>query len=259
MKRCARGLLLWGLLWYAVVQLFPLLLMDRWQLIASANEARKWPALRRLAAKDGDRPLLLMLGGSRACWGFRAGDLDGMPDSDGRPLRVYNFGIPATGPIYSLFYLRDLLAEGIRPRFVLIEYVPPLMNEGQRGALSEEGMTGFAWLSAHRMRQWLPYLRRPKRRIHTWLEARLAPCYAFRRQLQLELQFLVEGKSFPMHEPVDAWGWHLPALLPLPSYELLYRRNMARIGYPPGLRRFRLGKIQTKALRDLLELCRREK
>lgn len=258
MKRSARIVLIWCLLWYALVQLFPLSLKDRWQLIGTANEERKWPALRRLVDEDPDRPLVLMLGSSRACWAFRAGALDGMPDSDGRPLRVYNFGIPATGPIYELFYLRDMLAEGIRPRFVLIEFLPPLLNAAQRGALTEEGMTGFAWLSAQRMRQWMPYLRRPGRRIRTWLEARIAPWYAFRRQLQTELQFFAAGKPLPQHEPVDEWGWHLPSPVPLPASELERRRKLAHEGYSPGLSHFRLGKRPTKALRQILDLCRQE-
>lgn len=259
MRRCARTVLIWTLLWYAVLQLFPLLLKDRWQLIGSANEARKWPALRRIVAETPDRPLVLLLGSSRACWAFRAGALDGMPDSDGRPLRVYNFGIPATGPIYESFYLRDMLAEGIRPRLLLIEFLPPLLCEAQRGALTEESMTGFSWLSVHQMRQWMPYLRRPERRIHTWLEARLAPWYAFRQQLQLELKYLVDGQPFPRHEPVDNWGWHLPVAISFPAAERARRLEVAHGGYSPGLSRFRLGKKPTQALRETLELCRREK
>jgi hypothetical protein len=249
---------LWGLLWYAVVQLFPLFFMERWQLIGTANEAWKWPALRRLVAEKPDRPLLLMLGSSRACWAFRAGDLDGMADSDGRPLRVYNFGIPATGPIYQLFYLQDLLAEGIRPRFVLIEVLPPLLCEAQRGALTEEGMTGFEWLTVHRLQQWMPYLRRPERRVRAWIQARIAPWYAFRRQLQFEFKCWTSGKPLPCYEPVDAWGWHFAAPVPFPAAERERRLELAEKGYIPGLSRFRLGKVPTKATHELLDLCRQE-
>jgi hypothetical protein len=258
MRRCARTVLLWALLWYVVVQLFPLFLKDRWQYVATANETRKWPALHRLVTEEPDRPLLLMLGSSRACWAFRAGDLDGMPDSDGRPLRVFNFGIPATGPIHQLFYLRDLLAEGIRPRFVLIEVLPPLLCEAQRGALTEEGMTGFEWLTVQRLRQWMPYLRRPERRVHTWIQARIAPWYAFRRQLQFEWQCWAAGKPLPHYDPVDDWGWHIAAPGPCPPAERAQRLETARGGYVPGLSRFRLGNIPTKAFRELLDLCRQE-
>lgn len=258
MRRCGRAVLIWVLVWYAVLLLIPLVLQHRWRRIGPAHEARKWPALRQLVADQPDRPLLLMLGSSRGCWAFRAGCLNGMPDSDGRPMNVFNFGIPATGPISSLFYLRDMLAEGIRPRFVLIEFLPPLMCEAQRGALTEEGMTGFENLSTRRFLQWLPYLYRPEKRARLWLEARINPWYAFRRQIQLELRCLAARKPFPTYEPIDDWGWHIASPFPLPSADREKRIEQARGGYSPGLGHFRLGKKPTRALRELLDLCRQE-
>lgn len=247
------------LVWYAVVLVIPILLQHRWQRIGPAHEARKWPALRQLVSTQPDRPLVLMLGSSRGCWAFRAGCLNGMTDSDGQKLKVYNFGIPATGPISALFYLRDMLAEGIRPRFLLIEYLPPLMCEAQRGSLTEEGMTGFESLSARRILQWLPYLYRPEKRARLWLEARINPWYTFRRQIQLELRCLALGERFPTYELIDDWGWHIAAPVPLPAAERERRLEVARGGYSPGLGKFRLGKKPTRALREILDLCRRER
>jgi hypothetical protein len=258
MRRCGRAVLLWVLFWYAAVLIVPICLQHRWQRIGPANEERKWPALRYLVNKDADRPLVLMLGSSRACWAFRAGCLNGMPDSDGRPMHVYNFGIPATGPISEYLYLRDMLAEGIRPRFALIEVLPPLMCAAQRGALTEEGMTGFENLSARRFLQWFPYLTRPGKRAHMWLEARLAPWYTFRRQIQLELRCLAAGVPLPTYPAIDDWGWTILGPFPFPPEERERRLEVARGGYLPGLSRFRMGKIPTQALRQTLELCRRE-
>lgn len=259
MRLCGRSVFLWVLLWYAVVQVFPMFLEHRWQRIGPANEAQKWPALHRLIERDPDRPLLLMLGSSRAAWAFRAGCLDGMKDSDGKPLHVYNYGIPASGPIAQSFYLRDMLAEGIRPRFVLLECLPPLLCEAQRGALTEEGMAGFETLSVHRLRQWMPYLNRPGKRSRIWLEARIAPWYTFRRFIQLELKCLAQGTPFPTYSPVDDWGWTLLSPVPFSAEEREQRLEIARGGYLPGLERFRLGKKPTQAMREILELCRREK
>lgn len=258
MRRCGRAVLLWVLFWYAVVQMLPILLKDRWQRIGPANEARKWPALCRLVSEQPDRPLLLMLGSSRACWAFRAGCLDGMPDGEGRPLHVYNFGIPATGPIYQLLYLRDLLAQGIRPRFLLIEFLPPLLCEAQRGALTEEGMTGFENVSGRRFLQWTPYLYRPGKRARTWLEAHIAPWYVFRRQIQLELKCLAAGEPLPSYPAIDDWGWCILPPVPFPAAERERRLEIARGGYSPGLAHFRLGKKPTRALHETLDLCRRE-
>jgi hypothetical protein len=259
MKRCGRAVLLWVLFWYAVVLTIPMVLKDRWQRIGAYNEARKWPALRQLVSQQPERPLLLMLGSSRGCWAFRAGCLDGMPDSAGRPMRVYNFGIPATGPIHQLFFLRQLLAEGIRPQFLLVEFLPPLMCEAQRGALTEEGMTGFETLSTHRFLEWWPYLHRPGKRARLWLEGRIAPWYAFRRQIQWELIALKEGRTLPPYHAIDEWGWSILSPAPLSAEVRAHNLETARGGYSPGLNQFHLGKKPTQAVRQVLDLCRRER
>lgn len=259
MRRGAPTVLLWGLLWYIVLQLVPLLLKDRWQSIGTALEARKWPALQRLVAEDPKRPLVVMQGSSRTCWAFRAGKLDGMADSDGQPLRVFNYGIPGAGPIYQLLYLQDMLAEGIRPRFLLIEFLPPLLCDSRRGTLTEERMTRFEELSVHRMRQWVPHLRRRSARLGSWLQGHLAPWYSFRRQILLEVQCLAMGKPFPRHDPVDEWGWRIASPMPFSIFERMHGLKMTRAGYATSLSHFRLGKRPTKALRELLDLCRREK
>ncbi len=259
MNRCGRAALVWVMLWYGISLIVPGLLKDRWLRIGPANEARKWPALAHLVNQEPERSLLVMLGSSRACWAFRAGCLEGMPDSDGKPLHVYNFGIPATGPISECFYLRDMLAKGIRPRFALIEFLPPLMNEPQRGALTEEGMTGFESIDGHRFLQWYPYLNRPGKRGRLWLEARIAPWYTFRRQIQLETKCLVERVPFPTYQPVDDWGWTILAPMPFPESARQERLATAHSGYSPGLGNFRLGKKPIQALRQTLDLCRKEK
>ncbi len=258
LRRRALAALLWALVCYAAAGALPMLLHHRWERIGPAFEGRKWPALRRLVARHPDRPLLLMLGSSRACWAFRAGALDGMPDSDGRPLSVFNFGIPATGPVSELFCLRDLLAEGVRPRFLLIEVLPPLLCKPRRGAFTEEGMMGFDSLSARQFLRWLPYLHRPGECAQLWLGARLAPWYTFRQFIELEVRCLAAGRPFPTYGPIDDWGWRIGYPLPFPPWERQRRLKLSREGYDPALRHFRPGEKQTQALRELLDLCRRE-
>src|SRR5262249_50677851 len=55
------------------------------------------------------------------------------------------------------------------------------------------------------------------------------------------------------------WGWHIASPAPFPAEERERRLETARGGYSPGLGHFRLGKKPTKALREILDLCRREK
>jgi len=258
LRGCGRKVMLWVLFWYVAFQMVPTFLKDRWHRIGPYYELNKWPALERLVAEEPNRPLLVMVGSSRTAWAFQASALDGMPDSDGRPMLVYNFGVPSTGPCFQLFCLRDMLAKGIRPRFLLIEFLPALLCEARRGVLSEDSMLEFESLSLHRMWQWIPYLHRPKKWVNLWLEARIAPCYTFRNHLLGELKALATGQPMPKHGPFDNRGWHIA----LPMIEPLVHENAlraARAGYGPGLMKFRLGKTQYRAIRELLDLCRREK
>ena len=264
MKRSARALLIWGLLFYAVLQLIPILYLERstewpWHGVETAIELRKWPKLRQLVAEDPDRPLLLMLGSSRTYWAFRAGDLDGMPDSDGRPLRVYNFGIPATGPIYALLYLRDLLAEGIRPRFLLIEFNPMVLAATRRPGLNEEGMMAVECIPARRLLQWLPYFHRPGKQVCHWLAARIAPWSTFRYHIAFELKCLTGKLSRPTYEAVDDGGWRIPVWKGWLASERWSRLLQHWVGYYPVLSNYQLDNKPIQALHELLDLCRREK
>ena len=259
MGRSGRMVLIWVFVWYAVTQAGLALLKDRWQSIAPANESIKRPALRRLMAEEPEQPLALMLGSSRTCWALRAGSLDGMAGADGQRVRVYNFGIPSTGPIHEWLYLRDMLAEGIRPRLLLVEFLPPLLCAPQRGVLSEESTTAYPWMSARDFVRMMPYLSRPGRRGRDWLQAQIAPCYAFRLQLHAELQKMAFGAHFPSFPAVDEWGWRTMTPKLLPAEERACNVKREHDGYSPGLNHFRMAEGPRRALHDLLALCRRER
>lgn len=258
LKRYGRRIAIWFLIWYAAFQIVPTVLMDRWRRIGPHYEQHKWPELEQLTAEDPNRPLLAMVGSSRTAWDFQASALDGMPDCDGRSMLVYNFGVPAAGPCFQLFCLRDMLAKGIRPRFLLIEFLPVLLCEPRRGVLSEDSLVEFESLPLRRMVQWIPYLQRPKKWANLWLQARVAPCYTFRRHLVAELTSLATAHPMPRHGPIDNRGWHiaLPVINPL-----VHETELAasRAGYGPGLMNFRLGKTQHRAIHELFDLCRQEK
>jgi hypothetical protein len=258
LRRFGRGVMLWVLFWYVAFQMVPTFLKDRWYRIGPHYELQKWPALERLVAEEPDRPLVVMVGSSRTSWAFQASALDGMPDSDGRPMLVYNFGIPSTGPCFQLFCLREMLAKGIRPRFLLIELLPPLLCEARRGVPTEQSALAFESVTLHRMLQWMPYLQRPAKCANLWVQARIAPCYTLRNYLVDELTSLATGNLRPKHIPIDNRGWHLS----LPSiYPVLHEIRLAQAAavYWQGLRNFRLGKTQYRAIHELLDLCRREK
>jgi hypothetical protein len=256
MRKLGRPVLLWGLVLYAVAQLALTATLDRWQ--SSTAESvwhKKRKRLGELAAAEPDRPLLVMLGSSRTEGAFQAGRLNGLPGPGGKPLLAYNLGVPATGPLHELLYLRELLDAGIRPRVLLVEYLVPLLNEPQRGLTSEEGWIEVPRLSAaHLMRIW-PYLTHPARVRRQWIESCTATWYVLRDDLHVHLRRKWSLEAPAVARPHDPWGETLLEAPPGENAE--HRRQITHDLYYASLRGFRLGEGPTRALRDLLECCRR--
>jgi hypothetical protein len=90
----------------------------------------------RLAAAPG-RPLVLVLGSSRAAMGIRPASL-GDVGSAGRPAPlVFNFAGLGCGPVREWLTLRRLMARGVRPQWVLVEVCALFWP--QTGFYCEEG------------------------------------------------------------------------------------------------------------------------
>jgi hypothetical protein len=75
-------------------------------------------AAKRWQRERPDRPLVLVLGSSRAQMGVSPATMD-FPDEPGSPL-VYNFGYRRADPILVWLQLERLLDDGLRPRAVLV-------------------------------------------------------------------------------------------------------------------------------------------
>jgi hypothetical protein len=258
MTRCARRVLLWSLGFYALAALALHFLMYVWCPDLSECVHRfKWPRLRQLAAETADRPLVVALGSSRMDAAFQAERLDGLPGPDGRPLAAYNFGIPAGGPLHEYQYLRDMLDEGIRPRLLIVEVLPPLFSAPHSHLISEESWGVADWMSLHQYRRMHRYFARPDRKIGEWVVARLAPAHVYRRALHgwLQTQMLPPEQRRPVPYEHDPWGCRRPGRLTLK--ERVSCVTMAR-DYIPSLNHFRLGAGPVRALHDLLKCCRCE-
>ncbi len=260
LKRRGRAFLFWGAILYVVAQLSVCPLFNRWRAPQAHQEYRKWPCLRELVKTTPDRPLVLMLGSSRTLYAFRAGQLNGKPGPDGRPLLVYNGGVFGAGPMHEWMYLRDMLAEGIRPRLLLIEYATPLMCSPARGLTSEESTLATPWLSTDQLVQLWPYLTQRRRIIRDWMLTRLAPWYYLRYEMYADLQQIFFGRPPPPdRRPVDEWGWcQLSPEPPQPLLSALLWHSAYRMYHETMGHRFHLADGSRRAMWDLLELCHRE-
>jgi hypothetical protein len=227
-----------------------------WHPTTASTGPVKLARLRRLAARAPDRPLLVMLGSSRTDSSFVARHF-GPPGPGGRPWVAFNFGLPGGGAIHELVFLREMLDAGVRPRLLLVEFQATLLNEPAVHSASEERCTTAGWRSLPELLTMLPYFSRPDKQAFQWLQARLLPAYMFRCWLTEAAALPFSARRLPTwEESTDPWGYRLPDW-PNPA-ECARRLEYTKSEFSEGLHRFRLAEGPCRALRDLLDLCRRE-
>jgi hypothetical protein len=263
MKRSAPILiLLWLPIWYVLGQLSLFAWMDEnWELERTISERQKLQLLHERLAEMPDRPLVLMLGSSRADQAFQASRLSGQTGPDGRKLLAFNLGVPTVGGMHELLYLKDLLAEGVRPRLILVEFVSTHLIRSQRGLQSEEHFTIPAYISFHQLHFLQHYYTNRRRAWIEWMEARLTPWYGYRWWIHEHLQGLhsLPEKEFDQsRRPIDPWGWRLLRDLPETMAARAVRWAVAYNMYGQTLKHFQLGSKPAQALLDLFDCCRRE-
>jgi hypothetical protein len=229
---------------------------DHWPLCFYNLWWQKWRGLEQLVAAAPDRPLLVVLGSSRAEAGLETGLLNTLPGPGGKPYLAYNFAVSGTGPLGELLSLHQMLDSGIRPRLVVAEFVPPLLNEWRKGYVSEEYWISAGRLSLSQMLTMEPYFARPDHVRRDWLESRLAPCYVLRPYLQ---QWGETALSPPPAAPQpvwDVWGHH--ALEDKSPDARASLREETYRQYGKSLGTYRLGRGPAQAMRDLAARCRQE-
>jgi hypothetical protein len=83
-------------------------------------------SLRARIAQSPGAPLVLILGSSRPMNGLWPGAFHLQSSRPGPSPLIYNFAVSGAGHVGELFNFRHLLADGIRPDWVLIETWPPV-------------------------------------------------------------------------------------------------------------------------------------
>jgi hypothetical protein len=254
-----RAALLWGAVAFILGQL-ALAAAIEWRLpeFRDPNYGRKERRLlQRLGQSPPPAPVVLMLGSSRTMYAFRGQDAERVLAGPGATPLVFNLGLPGAGPLTELLLLRRLLRQGIRPDLLLVEVLPPVLA----GQVSLPEITNL-----DPSRLWHGDLAVAERYApgaplrDGWWASWPVPCHSHRLAI---LSFLTPS-LLPLSERLDAfqeiddsgWTW-----LPHVKKEDERRRHAtdrAREEYSRYLTGFRLGGPNPAALRELLELCRRE-
>lgn len=217
---------------------------------------------RQLLARAPGRPLVLVLGSSRAANGI-ATDMLPPPSADTTTAPVFfNMAMHAAGPFRELLTLRRLLHAGIRPQAVVIEVLPALLytdgNTIQNPGYLEPGTIYRTDLPAcrryiggnalHYRREWLLY----------------SSCPAYANRV-LELQdtapdWLPPDVTAALEEnklPLSASGWE-PRILRGPLNRKL-ALEITEEAYAPLLKFNAVNPVTDRVMHELLELCRRER
>jgi hypothetical protein len=260
LQRCGRAVALWSLAFYVVVQ--AAVMAASYRLIMPPLPGRVWnrkrQLLHELTAQAPDQPLLLMIGSSRTEMGFNSWNMTDLKSPEGKPLVAFNCGVPQIGPLREKMYLRELLDAGIRPRVLLVEFLPPLLNDPRRHLNSEEGWISPAWLSPWELGQVWPYLKHPNHYAYTWVGSRVAPAYMFRADIRLTLVTKLDpAGGLPPLPDRDRLGYYLP------DWRARNKKNSAPcyvdMPWQICLASLRVSPGPAQAMRDLVAMCRRER
>jgi hypothetical protein len=258
-----RAALLWGVVFFVGGQLALTVVTERWRPeLSDVEYGTRLAHLRQRLAEAPDRPLLLVLGSSRTGTGFRPDALPVYRSADGQSPIICNFALTGAGPLTELLCLRRLLSQNIRPRWVLVEVLGPVLHAD--GFLAEDRR-----IQPHRLFWFdLPLMARYAddggEFLQRWLPPKMLPCFAERFTLLARFAPPWQTQQSPARAELDYFQRHLDpsGWLPHPPVSPEWSRrslDAALSGYSPYFNQYRVSPLPDQALRELLDLCRREK
>lgn len=244
----------WGAAFFVGLQVLCNLAMEDWRpALRDPEYGFKLGFLQKRLAEEPGRPVLLMLGSSRAGLGFRPNLLRS------RQVVLFNFSMTGAGPVQELLCLRRLLGHGIRPDALVIEVTPVWLH--QEGDWSEEEQLPIQRLGWKDLKVLSRYSAEPESLQRRWLLSRLLPCYSQRYSILswLAPDWLPDSSRQDGWTAMDAHGW-LAYSRPRGD-EAAHARALAQAHreYERCFVNYRISEVPDRALRELVELCRQER
>jgi hypothetical protein len=249
----ARSALLFGALAVALIQVaLNLALPATCPYLGDLEYQVRLDSTRKQLLAHPERPLAVVLGSSHALTGLCPAALG--PEA---PFLLMNFGHTNSGPIVELLYLRRLLADGVRPKHVFVELMPGLLGKHQ----PVECLVPLRRLGWHDLEVLAVYSEQPARMYLEWLRWQVASDYPLRMALDRD--------GLPAWHPcdtvwqsyareLDPYGWRrFPRDGASEQERAFWSRNDYNL-FGQYLGSFSVAPVQDRALRDLIDLCRRE-
>jgi hypothetical protein len=226
-----------------------------WPSVRDPEYASKRKRLTELQNIAPDQPVILFLGSSRTDMGVCTGQL--RAEIQGQSATVFNFGMSGAGPMLESVCLRRLLVGGVRPDLLVLEVLPPTLNQPNAHPVEED------WLDGSRLRSCeIAFVRRyhsnPGHLQRGWCKARALPCAWQRHGLRSSLVG-ESSDTIPESERIrgttDRFGW-TPFCLPEVSAQRHRTASVfAQHQYTDAFGDFRLAARPALALEEMLLHC----
>ena len=208
-SRSAKSAIAWGIAAFVLLQiaLFAAMSTKRWQILRDPDWGMRLSRLETRLAESPRRPLLLVLGSSRAGLGLRPDQM--MSTWQPRSPLVFNFCRRGFGPMVSLLYLRRILEEGIRPDWVVFELWPPFLNDNNIFGRDDETLDPrrLQWRDRQAVER---DAKDGGQLMRMWMQLQLVPWY-WHRSVLLGYFAPKWGPPVPYGDDywadTDDWGW----------------------------------------------------
>jgi hypothetical protein len=253
----AKSTLGWGALFFVLTQIALNVYLDVWHPEQYDGEFDiRLSLLQERIAENPGQPLLLLVGSSRMTMNYLPEQLPPLYTPAGQRVLPFNFAHLGAGPAMNLLEVRRLLRAGTRPDWLIVEIMPPQLNDDKQRILHDMAAAGD-----------LPMVFRHKNlfaSLGLYARTRVAPCY---RQRAYLVRCLLPQWPSPDDKPIrdtvplgplggDYEWW---AVSKPDAKDVEMRTFHTKAGYFPPLQEgFRIAELSDSTMRELLDLCRSE-
>jgi hypothetical protein len=258
-----RAALLWGVGIFLLAQLSFTVAVERWHPEWRDPEyGSRFGNLKKRMKKEPDTPLLVVLGSSRVGNGFKADCLPPPTWNGSENPLVFNMAKSGGTPTCELLILKRLLAAGIRPRWLVIEVLPPVLNWEDRTLAAPEPIPSnrFHWSDLEVLDRYAPGTRWSRKQ--KWLEDSLLPWYSDRYVLlsRYASSWLEPGKAVAApFQSMTSKGWSPFPFTSVTQEQYKKWFAVARDNFTEMLANFRISAEADHLFREMLEICRKER
>ncbi len=208
-------------------------------------------------AAPGDATHLVMLGSSRTLLGFHANYAEEVFHNEtGKALEAFNFGIPATGPIYHWLCYQRLRALNLLPDVLFVEVLPSMLHDP--GTPLE-----VQFLPAERLNtQEFQHLQQFGYPIwHTnrnYWQQRVNPVWECRFSIlaRISPSWLPWNLRYDWGRNTDSHGWATPPRQQITAEERIEREAQVQQEYASTLATLQPQGKPLAALQDIIACCR---